>query len=256
MLAFSPGIIAHSAMAGPHIFAAWGAFGLIFTALATAHTLYAPREVIFWNWKRIVLLAVSITYAAGAQWPLLWLLVPVAAFMLWVVPQRRAAAMLILLIGVAVAFILLDAIYFANLAALATGLSHAAWEPQPLTLSLLGPMLLSFFFDASPAALLAFPIVFIAWCISRRTRYFGNTAPLLIAAALLVMSLLFPQSGAGAILFASLPFLLLFVGGVFTDLIEGRWQAPAIAVVFALLCAQAAYSVVGLMRMLGRSPGT
>ena len=80
LYAFSPGIVACSSLAGPQIFAAWGAFGLIFTAIATAHTLYAPREVILWNWKRIALLGISITFAAGAQWPLAWLLLPAAAF--------------------------------------------------------------------------------------------------------------------------------------------------------------------------------
>src|ERR1035441_7735676 len=72
LFAFSPGIVACSSLAGPQIFAARGAFGLIFTAIATAHTLYAPREVILWNWKRIALLGVSITFAAGAHWPLAW----------------------------------------------------------------------------------------------------------------------------------------------------------------------------------------
>ena len=32
--------------------AVWGAFGTIFTAIAVAHTLYAPREVVLWNWRR------------------------------------------------------------------------------------------------------------------------------------------------------------------------------------------------------------
>ncbi len=96
LYAFSPGMVACSSLAGPQIIAAWGAFGLIFTAIATAHTLYAPREVILWNWKRIALLGISITFAAGAQWPLAWLLLPAAAFMLWAVPHRRRAALLIL----------------------------------------------------------------------------------------------------------------------------------------------------------------
>ena len=55
---FSPGMIVSAAgsqnlgeMGG-----VWGAFGTIFTAIAVAHTLYAPREVVLWNWKRILLL--------------------------------------------------------------------------------------------------------------------------------------------------------------------------------------------------------
>src|SRR5579863_5134681 len=53
---FSPSLIQASAVwhTEPEIVAAWGAFGTIFTAIAVAHTLYAPREVVLWNWRRIV----------------------------------------------------------------------------------------------------------------------------------------------------------------------------------------------------------
>src|SRR3954464_4862500 len=38
---FTPGIVARSSLVGPQIPAAWGAFGIIFTSIAVAHTLYA-----------------------------------------------------------------------------------------------------------------------------------------------------------------------------------------------------------------------
>jgi hypothetical protein len=69
------------------------------------------------------------------------------------------------------------------------------------------------------------------------------------------MSILFPQNGASAILFATLPFLLLFIAGVFADLIEGRLQAPALAFIFAVIAAQAAYSIASLVRMYSRPLG-
>ena len=256
LYAFSPGIVACSAMARPQIFAAWGAFGLIFTAIATAHTLYAPREVILWNWRRIVLLGVSIAFAAGAQWPLLWLLVPAAAFMVWAVPHRRLAALLILFAAAAVALVLLDVCYLADLPALALGVLHAGWDPQPISLRLLARVFAMFFLDAAPGSLLVLVVALAAWCASRRSRFFGNTAPLIVFLMLVAMSVLFPESGASAILFATLPFLILFVAGVFTDLIESRLQAPAIAVIFAVIAAQAAYSVVSLVRMYSRLPGS
>jgi hypothetical protein len=258
LYAFSPGIVARSSLAGPQIFAAWGAFGLIFTAIATAHTLYAPREGIFWNWKRIALLGVSITFAVGAQWPLVWLLVPAAAFMLWAVPHRRLAALLILGAAVTVALLLLDACYRADLRALADGLAQAGWAvwtPQLLSLRLLGRILAGFFLNAAPAALLAFGCAIPIWCVWRRSRFFGNTAPLIVFVTLLAMSILFPQNGASAILFATLPFLLLFVAGVFADLIESRLQAPAYAFLFAIIAAQAAFSIVSLVRMFSRPLG-
>ncbi len=259
LFAFSPGMIACSSLAGPQIFAAWGAFGLIFTAIATAHTLYAPREVILWNWKRIILLGISITFAAGAQWPLAWLLVPAAAFMLWAVPHRRSAALLILFAATVLSLVLLDLCYLGNLRALAAGLAHAGWlgfAPQSLSLHLLARILARFFFDAAPGALIASLVALAAWCASRRIRFFGNTAPLIIFVLLLAMGIFFPENGAGVALFATLPFLLLFSAGVFADLIESKLQAPALAVIFAIIAAQAAYSVAGLMRMYSRLPGS
>jgi hypothetical protein len=64
---FSPSMIQASAVwhTEPEILAAWGAFGAIFTAIAVAHTLYAPREVILWNWRRIVLLGISLAIAVA-----------------------------------------------------------------------------------------------------------------------------------------------------------------------------------------------
>ncbi len=259
LYAFSPGMVACSSLAGPQIVAAWGAFGLIFTAIATAHTLYAPREVILWNWKRIALLGISITFAAGAQWPLAWLLVPAAAFMLWAVPHRRGAALLILFAAAAVALVLLDICYLANLGALADGLAHAGWlgfAPESLPLRVLGRILARFFFDAAPGTLLISIISLAAWCASRRIRFFGNTAPLIVFLLLLGMAIFFPENGASVMLFTTLPFLLLFSSGVFADLIESKLQAPAIAVIFAVIAAQAAYSVASLMRMYSRLPGS
>jgi hypothetical protein len=258
LFSFSPGMVACSSLAGPQIFAAWGAFGLIFTAIATAHTLYAPREVILWNWKRITLLGISITFAVGAQWPLAWLLLPAAAFMLWAVPHRRGAALLILLAAVAVSLVLLDACYVCNLRALAHGLAHASWlgfSPQLLSPKLLAHILARFFLDAAPGALLASVFAVAGWLAFPRSRFFGNTAPLIIFVLLLSMAIFLPENGASAILFATLPFLLLFVSGVFADLIESKLQAPALAVIFAIIAAQAAYSVASLVRMYSRLPG-
>jgi hypothetical protein len=74
---------------------------------------------------------------------------------------------------------------------------------------------------------------------------------------MLAMSILFPQSGASAILIATLPFLLLFIAGVFADLIESRrLQAPALAFLFAVIAAQAAYSITSLVRIYSRPLGS
>src|SRR5215831_18109013 len=102
---FSPGLIQASAVwhTEPEIAAAWGTFGTVFTAIAVAHTLYAPREVVFWNWRRIVLLGVSLAIAVGAQFSMV-ILIPLAlGFLLYVAPVRRKSGFVIWMAACAVA---------------------------------------------------------------------------------------------------------------------------------------------------------
>ena len=96
----------HSALlrvwsAEPEVGAAWGAFGAIFTAIAVAHTLYAPREVILWNWRRIVLLGLSLALAVGSQFSLVVVVPAALAFMLYLAPTRGLAAFVIWLVACA-----------------------------------------------------------------------------------------------------------------------------------------------------------
>ena len=94
---FSPAFIQSSALwfSQPETGAAWGAFGAVFTAIAVAHTLYAPREVVLWNWRRIVLLALSFALGVGSLFSLI-IVVPIAlGFMLYLAPTRRLAALMI-----------------------------------------------------------------------------------------------------------------------------------------------------------------
>src|SRR5262249_22541772 len=95
---FSPTIIRASSLwyAPPQIGAAWGLFGAVFTAIAVSHTLYAPREVVLWNWRRIVLLAVSLALAIGSQFQLAIVVPLLLVFMLYLAPDRTSAALVIL----------------------------------------------------------------------------------------------------------------------------------------------------------------
>src|SRR6202043_4250725 len=85
---FSPLILRSSTLylAPPEMGAAWGTFGTIFTAIAVAHTLYAPREVVIWNWRRILLLGLSLALAIGSQFSLIILLPLALGFMLYLAP--------------------------------------------------------------------------------------------------------------------------------------------------------------------------
>ena len=128
---FSPAIIQSSALwfSQPETGAAWGAFGAVFTAIAVAHTLYAPREVVLWNWRRIILLALSFTLAVGSQFSLV-IVVPVAlAFMLYLAPTRRLAALAIWVCACVLALLLVFAAYFFHPGLFWQGLRHAEYFP-------------------------------------------------------------------------------------------------------------------------------
>lgn len=79
----------------------------------------------------------------------------------------------------------------------------------------------------------------VLYMSARKSRYFGNTAPLLCA--LVCMVLVMTGSPGSPWLWAQ-PFLLTFVGGVFADAYDdprGRWAmgaAGAIVVLQAVLC--------------------
>src|SRR3989475_6752307 len=184
---FSPGIIRSSALwfAEPEIGAAWGAFGAIFTAIAVAHTLYAPREVVLWNWRRILLLGVSLALAVGSQFSLI-LLVPLAlGFMLYVAPTRRVAAALIWAAACGIGFLLLYASYFFHTRAFWQAMRHVsflgiAWRAFAMP-GAYQHMLVELR-ESSPALAVALTVALIVYVAWPRTRYFGNTAPLLVAA--------------------------------------------------------------------------
>src|SRR5271169_6051058 len=126
---FSPAILRSSTLwfAEPEMGAVWGTFGAIFTAIAVAHTLYAPREVVVWNWRRILLLGLSLALAAGNQFSLAVLALVTLPLMFWVAPVRPRSVLAVWTTSVAVAVALLLAAYFFRPALFWQGILHARW---------------------------------------------------------------------------------------------------------------------------------
>jgi hypothetical protein len=81
----------------------------------------------------------------------------------------------------------------------------------------------------------------------RRSWYFGNTAPLLCAAILIVLVMTGAQ---GSPWLWALPFLLTFVGGVFADAYEGPRGRLAMGAAGAIVLLQAVFCVLSLPGML------
>src|ERR1700686_2107705 len=175
---FSPSLLQASAVwhSEPEIVAAWGAFGAIFTAIAVAHTLYAPREVVLWNWRRIVLLGISLAIAVGSQFSLIILAPMALAFMLYLAPTRRLAALAIWAVACGIALLLGYACYFFHAAIFWQGMRHAnflnvIWRAFRMRGNYLG--LLTQLGRCGPALVLALPVALLTYLMWRRTRYFG-----------------------------------------------------------------------------------
>jgi hypothetical protein len=81
---------------------------------------------------------------------------------------------------------------------------------------------------------------------TRRSRYFGNTVPLLLA--LLFFTLITPGISSEPTLWA-IPFLLTFIAGVFADFLETRYRRIVLVVTSSLLLLEVALSLFSLPRM-------
>jgi hypothetical protein len=247
---FSPMMIQTAAVwhAEPHILLAWGSFGAIFTAIAVAHTLYAPREVILWNWRRIVLLSVALAIAVGSQFSMI-VVAPVAlAFMLYVAPVRRGAAFTIWCAACVLAAVLLFGVYFFHWQAFSQGMKHASFfRAYWAGFAVAGVYreTASQILRGCPALALLLPVALLTYLLWPRTRYFGNSAPGLVALLFIALAVAQPDAAAGFFL-ASIPFLLIFVAGVIADLMETSYRALVIACVGGLLGAYILWSLLAL----------
>lgn len=218
---FSPAMVEISSNIAPEIILAWSSFGLIYTAIGVAHTVYSPPR----KWPpRIVLLGLSMGIAVSTTLWAFTLVLLAFAFMFYLAPGRRRAALLVFACAAGVGLAV-----FAITAWL-TGSGVLAFRtlitPQLSRDLLINLGLFALSKDSDGYVLVAlFIIVFTAYGSWKRARYFGNSAPLLTAfAAVFLVSLvpalhLWPPA-------LGVSFLFLFVGGVMADLLETaarRW---------------------------------
>jgi hypothetical protein len=248
LYAFSPPLIMRAAAIQPAMVAAWGAFGIVFTAIAVSHTLYAPREVVLWNWKRIALLGLAIALAVGSHLALAAAVLFAFAFMMYLAPERRPAALAIMAAACALGFVLLFAACGFNIHAMtaaARGLRSTDFAPQLLARKLTYS-LLAVFFLRIPGVLVALAAALVAYTAWKRPRFFGVTAPLLGFVVMIVLGITMPHLGGFDLFVASLPFAFVFIAGVFADLLETAYGGLIAGILAGVILAHATYSVVAL----------
>lgn len=248
---FSPAMIITTSAGlfiDPEMGAVWASFGAVFTAIAVAHTLYAPREVVLWNWRRILLLSLSLVLAVGSQFSLVILLPLTLGFMLWVAPTRRGPALVIWIAAVVLAFVQLCAAYAFHLRIMWQSLRHAEWlriSSPALTNANVYKQTLMIIAKSSPALMIALPVALVTYMVWPRARYFGNTAPLLVAGLFAVLGMASPHF-PGAFFLVAVTFLFTFVAGVAADLLETPYRLLVGAGLVGLLAASAIWNLLQL----------
>ena len=250
---FSPGIIRATSLwfAQPEIGAAWGTFGTIFTAIAVAHTLYAPREVVLWNWRRILLLGVSISLAIGSQFSLLVIIPMALALMYYVAPTRRLAATVIWASACGIALILLFAAYAFHPGVFMQSLRHVSFFGgtwRAFVMPGAYGQLISQLAQSSPALVAAVPAAVVTYLAWPRARYFGNTAPLLVSVIFLVLAIATPHYPGLGFNLVAIPFLFVFVAGITADLLETPQRNLVFSCILGLLVANGIWNLWELTR--------
>jgi hypothetical protein len=221
----------------PEILAALGVYGAVYTCIGVAHAMQGPRR----KWKpRILLLTAILGVAAAAHIAAL----PIAGLlglvlMLWVAEGRRSQVLPIVLIASAGALVFVFLCYnaspdaFSYIFRSASGFLWFSIDPARRFFSTLSNAGMTL--AAASAALLYIGV--------RRSRYFGNTTPLLCA--LILLGLVTTGTPATPSLWA-LPFLLTFIGGVFADAYESPHSRLALAAGAAIVALQAVFCVLSL----------
>jgi hypothetical protein len=223
---FSPAVIHASTYPNNEILTAFGLFACLYTAMGVAHALQGPRR----KWRsRIVLFTLTLAFTAASH---------VAAFLLalllslvlmaYLAVGRRSYILPILIAGTVGTLLLLFASYdfgpdaFSYFFRSGAGRIWFSFQPaRQWFLSLAN----------APIGLAAVTALFL-YLPTRRSRYFGNTSPLILA--ILFLFLVTPGISSEPAFWA-LPFMLTFIAGVFADFLETRYRPVFLAVVGCLL---------------------
>jgi hypothetical protein len=234
---FCPAILHACVQPDPEILAALGVYGGVYASIGVAHAMQGPRR----KWRpRIILLTVILGAAAASHIAAL----PVAAvlgliLMLWVAEGHRSQVLPVLFAASLGAIFLLFACYGFS----PDAFSYVFRSADGFLWFSTGPA--KHFFTSLPHAgiTIAIGAAFLLYLSARRSRYYGNTTPLLCG---LVLITLIMTGAPGSPWLWSIPFWLTFAGGVFADAYEGPRPRIALAAGAAIVALQIVLSVLNL----------
>src|SRR6266853_3063027 len=236
----SPAMISISSNIGPEIILAWSGLGLIYTAIGVAHTLYAPPK----KWvPRIVILGLSIGFALATAWWSITLVLLAFVYMLYLAPGCRRKAIVVLLGASAVGGLVLLVITWLTGS---VGMGVKALFVQKPTLDVLRNLAFAISAESDGSVLVfLFIAALTAYGSWPRTRYFGNTAPLITALIAVFMFALVPAIRIWDATLG-LSFVFIFVGGVAADLLETRLRRPVALILAACFLVRTVLTTVAL----------
>jgi hypothetical protein len=239
---FSPAVLRACVTPNAEVLAALGVYGGVYTCIGVAHAMQGPRS----KWRpRIVLLTAAFGLAAASHSAALLVMALLGLIaMLWVAEGRRSQVLPVVLIATAGALLIVFACYgfspdtFSYFFRSTAGFIGLSLDPAR-----------RFFFTLANAGItVAAGAALVLYLNQRRSRYFGNTAPLLFS--LVLMVIITKSASVTAPWLWALPFLLTFVGGVFADAYEGPRGRQAMGAGAAIILLQAVFCVLSLPRLL------
>ncbi|MDR3735385.1 MAG: hypothetical protein P4L10_07600 [Acidobacteriaceae bacterium] len=234
---FCPAVIRYACTPNNEILAIWGLYGAIYAAIGVAHALQGPRR----KWRpRIILISLAIGLTACAHLSaaivgMVW----AAGFLLYLAERRRSQTIPILI--------------FAAIGSLALLFISYSLRPEPFSYIFTGGGALMGFslagarqFFTNPATApitIATLIALILFLGVKRSRYFGNAAPLAVALSLfpLITTQVISQPW-----FWALPFLFTFIAGIFADALETKHRKLFLGLTLAIMATQALFCVAAL----------
>lgn len=194
-----------------------------------------------------MLLGVAFGIAVGANWASV-IVIPLAlGFMLYLAPGRRTACLAIVAVAAAIAGAVLLTAYFFDVAALMQAITGTE-AYYPVEFPGAGIRFTPFWAEAGTVVSLLFVAAAITYLLWRRTRYFGNTAPLLVFAILCLGAMLrdWPRFRMHLLI-----FMIVFIAGLAADLLESKHRRMVLALLVLLLGVQVGWALEGLLRTGG-----
>ena len=237
---FCPAILHAAVHPNNEVLAMWGLYGTVYTAIGVAHAMAGPRH----KWRpRIALLTVALGLTAAAH-----LLAAMVGFVLCVlfmfyVAERRRSGVLVIVTYAAIGALGIDFAFFsfrpAAFSYVFSGGAGRFWFSMDSVHAMLRD-------PGLWPVLIAALIALMLYAVYRRSRYFGNTSPLLVVLALVFLSS--TQVFTSPWLWG-LPFLFTFIGGVFADVFETRHRRLFLATAAMILLTEASVCVRLLPRL-------